>query len=1092
MNKISLWGIVYPKKQPNPLFRTMKITLFLTFFFAFGLYAENGYSQNARVTISNNKVSLESILNEIENQTGYLFVVNSHVNIDTKVSVQVKDRPVSEVLHLLFADTPIHYALEGTHIVLSDKFNSKEDAMQQERKITGNITDEAGEPLIGATILIKGTSTGAVTDTDGQFAFYGTVDDRSVLQVSYIGMVTAEVRVGTKTVFQIRLLPDTKALDEVIVVGYGIQRKRDVTGSVVSIKSAQLAEMPQTTITQALQGKIAGVQISTTSSTAEGNENKIRIRGQNSISADGSPLIVVDGIPYSGFLSEINPMDIESLEILKDASSAAIYGARAANGVILVSTRKGNIGKVSVSYDGYYGFDKTADLPEMMNAEEFYRFKVERKGTNMITVPEQEEYEKGTDTRWMDLATRTGQRHQHNLSVSGGTESTRYFFSGSFGKVMGIAKNDNFDRYTVRINLDSKISSWLKIGTSTQLGYFGRNGEKANIAAAFKMNPLNVPFNDDGSVNFMPWEGDSNVKNPLENLNYVKEDVARSVLSNNYLQIDFPFIRGLSYRMNAGYNYRYRLIETYRGRDTLEGDKVGGSSTVNNQGKEDWTLENILTYNRTFGAHTIGITGLYSAQRYTEKFHDNTAVGFPGDYMTYYQSKYATSWAPSDAYSRTSTISQMLRINYNYAGKYLLTLTGRHDGFSAFGANSKFGFFPSVALGWNIDQEKFMNKTDWLDRLKVRMSYGENGNQAISAYSSLPTMSNENYLNDKKETVIGFYPNKLADPTLSWETTRSFNFGLDYSFLRGRILGSVDIFSSRTYDLLLNKVIPQINGVGSIRQNIGKTGNKGVEWQVSTVNVRNKDFSWTTDLNISHTRNKIIDVGIYDADGKAKDNVANTWFIGKPIGVVYACVFDGIWQAGDDIAHSHMPEAKPGDVKIKDTGGPDGIPDGKITADDKQVIGYKDPKWIGGVMNTFRYKNLSLSFFITTVQGITRFTEYNNTFFDGTTNIRKREWWTPENPIHTYPANRDDSNPYGLNYFGKSNDAGYWRLNDVTLSYKFPKNLLRKLRMNSLEMYVNAKNLVTITDYVGLDPELNADYGVPQTRSYLIGLRFNL
>lgn len=322
---------------------------------------------------------------------------------------------------------------------------------------------------------------------------------------------------------------------------------------------------------------------------------------------------------------------------------------------------------------------------------------------------------------------------------------------------------------------------------------------------------------------------------------------------------------------------------------------------------------------------------------------------------------------------------------------------------------------------------------------------------------------------------------------MSWETTKSFNIGFDFSIFKGRLIGTFDTFFSRTSDLLLNKVIPQINGASSIRQNIGKTKNRGVEFSLSSVNIKNRDFSWTTDLNISHSKNKIVDVGLYDSNGNPMDNLGNSWFIGKPINVWYGYVFDGIWQETDDIQNSHMPTAKPGDVKVKDVDG-----NGTLTPEDRQIVGYKDPKWFGGLTNTFKYKNLSLSFLITTVQGITRKTEFLNSYFDGQSNTRYREWWTSDNPINTYPANRSDSNPYGIQFYGDVNDASYWRLNDITLSYKLPQNLAQKVGMRNLELYFNAKNTVTITSFVGLDPELSADYGVPATRAYIFGLRFNL
>lgn len=956
--------------------------------------------------------------------------------------------------------------------------------------ISGKVSDSTGEPLAGVSVSVPGSG-GTVTDSNGNYKI-NVPSTESTLVFSYVGYESQREKAGNRTQIDIRLQEDTRLLDEVVVVGYGTQRKSDITGSVVSFKPSQIEDMPQTNVVQSLQGKIAGVQITNVSSSVEGQDTKIRVRAQNSINADASPLVVLDGIPYSGFLSEINPADIESIEILKDASSAAIYGARAANGVMLITTKKGTTGKARINFDSFLGFDEYANLPDMMNGEQFYNFKKERLG--YVGSFEQEQYDLGRNTKWVDLATQTGVRQEYNLSVSGGNESTSYFVAANISDLKGIAINDNYDRYTLRVNLETRIKPWLKFGTNTQLGYYNRPGAKANFSNAMKMSPLTIPYREDGSIEYHPWPDDLNTTNPLEPLNYKKEDIARSVVTTNYLHVDFPFLKGLSYRIIGGYNYRYRLIEQYRAiSNTLEGEQKGGVAQVNNQGKEDWTLENILNYNYSISKHNLNVTAVYSAQQYTQKYHDNEGVGFPGDYMTYYQFKLATTLSPEDSYVKTANLSQMLRLNYTFDNRYLMTLTARRDGYSAFGSDTKFGIFPSAALGWNLEQESFMESTgSWMDRLKLRLSYGENGNQAISAYTALPTMSNEYYLDNDKNPLIGFYSNKLADPTLSWETTRQFNAGIDYSFLKGRFYGSIDAYKANTYDLLLNKQIPQINGVSSIRQNIGQTGSYGIEFQISSVNIKTKDFTWSTDFNISHNRNKIKNVGLFDGNGKAMDNLGNRWFIGKPINVVYAYVFDGIWQEGDDIANSHMPQSKPGDVRVVDRSGPDGVPDGKITTEDMDIIGYKDPDFVAGMMNTLSYKGLTFSFFLNAVNGVTRYTEYTNTYFDGKSNIRQREWWTPENKLNTYPANRDDSNPYGLTYFGKSNDASYIRLSDVTLSYKLPKTILDKIGFNRLEIFANAKNLATFTNYIGLDPEITSDYAVPLTRSYIFGLRFGL
>lgn len=1044
------------------------------------------FNLSAQITVDATNQPLKEILKQIEQKSEYRFFYNEDLKgLDKICSLKVVNESVEKTMTLLLTNSDIKFKLDKNNLVVL----GTKAAQPEQKGISGVVTDKNGEPIIGASILIKGSTTGTVTDVKGNFNL--NARENAILDISYIGYLKSEINIGTKKTLVIVLSEDAKKLDEVVVVGYGIQKKRDVTGSVVSIKSDQIKNSPQTSIAQSLQGKMAGVQIIPSTSSADGSSTQIQIRGTRSLSAGNSPLLVVDGIPYAGDLSEINPNDIESVEVLKDASSAAIYGARAANGVILVSTKKGVVGKTTISYDGYYGVDVMANTPKMMSAEEFYNFKIARKGINSITIPEKDEYAKGTNTDWLGLVTRQGQREQHNVSVAGGTEDTKYFFSGSVNKTKGIAQNDDYNRYTFRVNIESAIRPWLKIGTSTQLGYFGRSGEPAIFSDAMIMNPLNVPYNADGTINFTPWAGDSYIKNPLEPLLYQSEDVARSAVSNNFLQIDFPFIKGLSYRINGGYNYRYRLYELYQGRNTLRGSQVGGQSQVTNNGKEDWTIENVINYNRTFGKHSFAFTGLYSAQQYTEKSHNLTATNFPGDYMSYYQAKYGTGWSPNDVYIQTAGISQMARLNYNYASKYLLTLTARRDGFSAFGDNTKFGIFPSVAFGWNIDQESFLKSLTWIDRLKLRASYGVNGNQAIAPYSTLPTMSGFNYLDNNKKPLIGFYPNKLGDPTLGWETTRSFNIGIDHSFLKGRLSGTIDVYSTETVDLLLNKSIAAINGTSSITQNIGKTAGQGIEIQLSSVNVKTQDFTWSTDINLALQRTQIRDVGSYDANGNPTDNVANLWFIGKSIGVIYGYAFDGIWQVGDDIANSAQPTAKPGDVKVKDLSGPNGVPDNKIDANDRTILGKTSPDLICGITNIFKYQNVSLSFFINSAKGATKYTDYNSTYVDGRYNMRSRTWWTPENPINTYPANNDTSNPF-VSYFGKMNDASFIRLSDVTLAYKFPVKFINSLKVNNIEIYANAKNLVTLTNFIGLDPELSSDYAVPFSRSFLVGLRFSL
>lgn len=955
--------------------------------------------------------------------------------------------------------------------------------------VRGTVRDQAGEPLSGVSIRVKGTENQTSTDANGNYQVNVGNED-AVLVFSYIGFITTEQVVGSLREISVSLSADNTSIDEVVVVGYGTQKRSDVTGAVASFNAdrLQLQSMPQTTITQSLQGRIPGLNITATSSSAEGNNNEIQIRGRSSINAENGPLVVVDGIPYTDQLSELNPNDIASIDVLKDASAAAIYGARAANGVILVTTKRGVSGEPTVSYDGFYGLDQIAHLPDMMDANTFYLTKVDRYGEGGLTRTEITSREQGIDTDWVNLATRTGSRQQHALSVSGGSEGTRYYISGGFNEVKGIAINDDFRRVNLRVNLDSKIKPWLTIGTNTQMGYYNRDGMGANFQDAFDMNPLALPYEDDGvSRRIFPWLEDAFFTNPLQGLDVLREDVARSVISNNFVQVDIPYIPGLSYKLNTGYTYRYRGVETYYGRNTRRGLQQGGASEIDNWANEDWLVENIVNYNRAFGDHNIAFTGLYSAQQRVNKNHDLDANGFPSDVMTYYQNNLATVWSPEDQYNSQQYVSQMARLNYSYKSRYLLTLTARRDGYSAFGEETKFGIFPSIALGWNIDQESFMSSLNWMQSLKLRFSYGTNGNQAIDPYTTLPQLQARHYIDSDGQTAIGFYPSRLGDPTLGWESTTQANFGVDFGLFNNRINGSIDYYRTNTTDLLLDKLISPVNGARSIMQNIGKTSNNGIDFVVSGTAIHKENFSWAIDFNISHYKNKIVDVGLYDDHGNPVDNVDNRWFIGQPIDVNFSYIFDGIWQEGDDFANSAQPTAQPGDVRVRDVNG-----DGTINADDRMIIGSRVPSYSAGLTNTFRYKNFSLSFFIRSVQGITRFNEMMNTYFDGRTRTMTRNFWTPQNPHNEFPANRDDANPFAVIYFGAPNDASFIRLNDVTLGYQLPATFLQRAGINSMEVFVNGKNLATITSWEGLDPELNNQRAIPLTRAYLFGLRFSL
>ncbi|WP_256013842.1 SusC/RagA family TonB-linked outer membrane protein [Desertivirga xinjiangensis] len=953
----------------------------------------------------------------------------------------------------------------------------------QERTITGKVTASRDKaPLPGVTVTVKGTTTRAATDINGNFRIAAGQND--VLVFTYIGFSNKEVRVSEANgnVLNVAIQEDAAKLSEVVVVGYGTQKRSDVTGAVASVDKKRLTEVPNTNFAQALQASVPGLSVDQNAGGAEGNDNAIRIRGRNSISAETSPLIILDGVPYNGSISDINPTDIESIDVLKDASSAAIYGSRGANGVILVTTKKGTRGKPVISYDGFYGVQNLANLPNTLSPEEFYEFKKIRE-PNSITLSEQAVYDSKNFPDYLDLTTRQGNKMQHTLGVSGGGENSRYYVSASYLDVKGIAVNDDFKRLSSRINLETNIKSWLTFGTNTQLAYSNRDGLPATFAGqtgAYNFNPLTTPFEDDGSQRIYPWPEDVFFGNPLAATLANNEDRTSKIISNNYLDLKIPFIKGLSYRLNTGIEHTTRDVNTYYGRNTRTGLQAKGDLAMRASTNSNLLIENIVNYNHTVKKHSIAVTALYSMQ--TDKIRTDTldATGFPNDVLTFYQAKVASGIIPAAGYAKQTLLSQMARINYSYDSKYLITLTGRRDGFSAFGDNNKYAFFPSVALGWNIAKEDFLKDHKIISDLKLRLSYGSNGNQAVDAYSTLAKLSTRSYV-EEATSLPGYVPTSLANEDLSWETTNQLNAGVDFGLLDGRIQGSLDVYTKNTYDLLLLRAISSVHGVSKVLQNIGETSNKGLDLGVNSTNLKLKDFSWSSNLSFSFYRNKIKD--LY---GNGQDDIANKWFIGHPIDVNYGKIFGGVWQLTDDLSTSPQPDVKPGYAKVVDQNN-----DGKINDLDNVIFGSRQPDFIWGLGNNFRYKNFSLYLFFQGVQGTSR----NNPLLSDNVqsgvrnNTTRKNWWSPTNPTNEYYANALGVNIHGV---GILESDSYARLKDASLAYDVPAKILNQIKISRLKVYANARNLLTITKWTGTDPELNEQNSIPLQREFVFGLNIGL
>lgn len=957
--------------------------------------------------------------------------------------------------------------------------------MAQAVTVKGKVTDQNDKStLTGVTVTVKGTSTRTSTDASGNYQL-ANASPADVLVFTYVGFTTKEIGISTAKngTLNVTLSGAVNSLNEVVVVGYGTQKKSDVTGAVATVSKERLNDLPNTNFAQALQGSVPGVSINQSSGGAEGQSQSIQIRGRSSITASTAPLIILDGVPYEGSISDINPTDIESINVLKDASSAAIYGSRGSNGVILVTTKKGSRGKPVITYDGFYGIQNITNLPDVLSPDEFYAYKQQRE-PNSITTTEQAVYDSKNFPNWIDLATRQGMKMQHTLGVNGGGENSRYYVSATYLDTKGVAVNDNFKRASTRINIESTIRPWLTFGSNSQLSYNDRGGLPAifgDYTGAYRFNPLTTAYNADGSLSIYPWPQDTFFGNPLAPTLASSADETYKVITNNFLNVSLPFVKGLSYRLNTGVEFTDRSVDSYYGVDTRTGLQTKGSLSQQKTNNKNILVENIVNYNRTFGKHSIAFTGLYSFQNQIGRADNLDATGFPNDVLTYYQANVANSIRPSSTYAKQTLLSQMGRLNYAYNSKYLLTLTARRDGFSGFGANNKYAFFPSIAVGWNMSEEPFLKDNKVISNLKVRASYGNNGNQAITPYNTLAQLATRSYI-DGSTTLPGYIPNTLATPDLRWETTTAGNLGVDFALFKGRLSGSVDAYVKNTKDLLLNRSISTVHGINSVIQNIGKTANKGLDIGLNSVNFQEKDFSWSTNLNVSINRNKIKD--LY---GDGKNDTLNTWFIGQPIDVNFEYKYGGVWQTNDNLVSAPQPNVKPGYAKVVDANG-----DGRITPQgDRLILGSRQPAFIWGLGNTFKYKNFSLYVFMQGVQGISRRNVLlsdnvqngvrNNTFV--------KNYWTPTNPTNDYYVNALNANIYNVGIFQSDS---YARLKDASFAYDFSPKILKQLGLSRLKVYVNARNLFTITKWTGLDPELSSQEGIPLQKEFILGLNVSL
>lgn len=1079
----------------------MKLNLFLIFLTTASLLANNeGYGQNQRVDINISSGSIIDIFNQIENQSEYkIFYKIDALDLSRKYDMNAKETYVSDVLEKLLNGTNVSYEVIDKIIVITPS------DLKQELTVNGTIKDAQGVPLPGVNIVEKGTTNGTITDLDGNYSIsLGSAN--ATLVFSFVGYLTEEIEAGGQTTIDLILVEDIMQLEEIVVVGYGTQRKADVTGSVSRISTETTADLPNHTVLQALQGQIAGVNIA--SPERPGQDPSFQVRGQNSLTAKNTPLIVVDGIIYNGSISDFNPNDIETIDVLKDASAAAVYGSRSANGVLLITTKKGKTEKPMFSFNTYFGIQEPESLIKVMDGAKYEQKMADynailldadpNASIHELTNIEQANKDNGIETDWMDKSMQTGIVENYHLGVSGMTEKTNYYIAGTYFNQEGIAINDKFERITLNMNFTNKITDWFSVSVKSAFASRDYSGLEANLEQATRQSPYGNFYDEDGpgGYAFLPI-GDFLGEHPF--MNTLIDDVDKRIslwglVSSN---IEVPFVPGLKWTLNYSNNYRNNRFNRFYDNETTVGGQVqNGYANKEDQKYYDWTLDNILNYRKLIAnKHSFDVTLLLS--REYRNIDEIFAQGsnFVSQALGFNDLDLAEVHEVSSNLEAQNSIAQMARLNYSFDERYAFTFTFRRDGFSAFAEGNKYSNFPAAAFAWTLTNEKFMQEINWLDYLKLRLSYGKNGNQAIGRYSSLARIGTDNYLfGNGGSSVATFNFNSLANESLTWETTLSKNIGIDFQIVNNKISGSVDAYMSNTQDLLQQRSLPRISGFGSVLTNIGEIENKGIEFTLNTQNITKAKFTWNTGFIFSLNRNKIVSLGGLDADGDGveDDDISNSWFIGHDINTIFGYKTNGIYQLDEE-----MPSGfRPGDFRIVDVNN-----DGELTPDDRTILGISSPNYRFSITNTFTYKQFSLYTLVNSVQGGGNNNYYladnyetrsvnrkTNTTFSERFNLQDVPYWTPDNPTNEYP--RLDYNPVFPHEILE--DKSFIRIQDVTLSYRFNDTLLNKIKFEKLRVFASIKNLYTFTKWTGYNPETASTIrDIPFLRSYTIGLDFN-
>lgn len=1090
----------------------MRISTFLLMVCVFCSYAGNAHSQNAKVSIRMNNVKLDKILNEIENQTDYLFIYNNQVDINKITSVKVKNEAVAQVLDRILSGTGINYELEGTHIILTTEAIKDLHAQQQAKTVTGTVTDVSGEPIIGANIRIKGTTTGTITDIDGNFSI--KAEPQSVIEVSYIGYLTQETVINNQKSIRFLLKEDTKTLDEVVVIGYGVQKKADLTGSVANINTEKLNTQSNANIGQALQGKIAGVDI-VSQGGAPGSGTRIMVRGIGTLN-NASPLYIVDGM-YMNSIDHINPNDIASIDVLKDASSAAIYGSRAANGVIIVTTKEGSNteGKPIIDLSVNLGISTASKFLDMLDAKGWAEVTtIARQAIGKPALDMATNLANKPDNDWQDIMFRPALMQNYNLSVKGGGKYSTYYTGLGYFNQDGIVKGTNYQRYNIQSKNDYKRGIF-SAGTNLIISFshdkpLHQELRGGMIGTILQSVPTLEKYDDTREGGYGGTYGDVvNIPHPLaiidDNImDRYNENV--KIFANLYAQIEL--FKGLKYKLNLTPDFSFERYKNYLNKyDFGLATNSITQLTERQRRRRNILVENLLTFDRTFGEHKISALSGYTYQdsrfRHIQAYGEGLPQGLEEiDAATTNRSNEGNSW-------RSVLTSILGRVFYSYQNKYLFTATIRRDGSSKFGKNNRYGYFPSFSLGWNVAEEKFMENVHWLDQLKLRGGYGVLGNQEIDNYQYSSTITTGiNYPDGNGGLLQGAFPKNFANPDIKWEETAMTNVGIDFMAFNNRLSLTADYYVKNTKDILLTVPIPiSSGGANDPIRNAGKIRNNGFEFNLGWMDQPNPDISYGINLIGSFNKNKVIAMGSESGSikgGSTNQNITTSETkAGYPIGGYWLISTAGYFNSQEEVdayakdGKKIQPAAEPGDIKFVDANN-----DGVINDDDRVFQGSPFPDFTFALNGNMRYKNFDLSIGLQGVLGNKIYNATRQTLEDVTkgSNFLASclDYWTPENKNASHPRlTWDDPN---RNTRAESDryleNGSYLRLRSVQLGYTFPQTWF-KGAIQHARVYINAENLFTITSYSGYSPDVNADnanyrgfdnFIYPTNRTFMLGL----